>query len=84
MARHKKVLRFLAERRRVEALRTKRPVGVSVVDVAVVATGHGTNYASQAVCNDCEEHHGVHEKIMDVKLPGARARKGQKNTPMVE
>jgi len=60
------------------------PPRVSVVDVAVAVTGHDANYASQAVRNICEQHPDVHEKIMDVKFPDVRGRRGQKNTPVAD
>ena len=60
------------------------PPRVSVIDVAVAVTGHDANYASQAVRNACEKYPDVHEKIMDVKFPDVRGRKGQKNTPVVD
>ena len=60
------------------------PPRVSVVDVAVAVTGHDANYASQAVRNICDKHPDVHEKIMDVKFPDVRGRRGQKNTPVAD
>ena len=54
------------------------PLRISVIDVAVLITGHGSDYASQAIRNVCHEFLDVREKITDFKFPG----RGQKNTPV--
>ena len=51
------------------------PARISVIDVAVLITGHGRDYAAQAVRNICEGHPAVSDKITDCKFPGERQRK---------
>ena len=60
------------------------PPRISVIDVAVVITGHGAKYASEAVRNIRQNHPDVSEKIGDVKFPDSRGRKGQKSTPAMD
>ena len=56
------------------------PARISVIDVAVALSGHGADYASQAVRNICENYAEVREKITDFKFPG----RGQRKTPVAD
>ena len=57
------------------------PPRVSVIDVAVVVTGHNAHYVSDTVRNIRKKFPDIHDKIGDVFLD-ARGRKGGKNTPV--
>ena len=68
--------------REVKQLRTtdETPPRISVIDVAVVITGHGADYASQTIRGIWQKHPEVREKITDFKFPG----KGQRKTQVVD
>jgi len=69
-------LATLLGRETMEIRRTEdTPPRVSVIDVASIITGHGADYASQAVRNVYDNHPEVREKITDFKFPGRRQRK---------
>ena len=55
------------------------PPRVSVIDVAVVVTGHDAHYASEAVHNIRKKFPDIHDKIGDAFLD-ARGRRGQHQT----
>ena len=69
--------------REVKQLRTtdETPPRISVIDVAVVITGHGADYASQTIRGIWQKHPEVREKITDFKFPGKRQRKNASGKP---
>ena len=56
----------------------ENPARSSVIDVAVALSGHGADYASQAVRNICENYAEVREEITDFKFP----RRGLRKCPL--
>jgi len=56
------------------------PPRISVIDVAVMITGHGPDYASQAIRNISENYPDVRGIITDLKFRG----RGQRNTPVTD
>ena len=54
------------------------PPRISVIDVAVVITAHGADYASQSIRCIWQKYPEVREKITDFKFPG----RGQRKTPV--
>ena len=60
------------------------PPRVSVIDVAVVVTGHDANYASEAVRNIRKKCSDIHDRIGDHTFLDARGRKCGKNIPVTD
>ena len=58
----------------------RQPRMVSVIDVAVAMTGHGADYASQAIRIICEKYPESREKITEFKFRG----RAQRNTPATD
>ena len=51
------------------------PARISVIDVAVALSGHGADYASQAVRNICENYAEVREKSRTSNSPAGASEK---------
>ena len=82
------VLYELAELVAMEAICIRKtdqsPPRVSVIDVAVVVTGHDAHYASDAVRSIRKKYPDIHDKIGDHTFLDARGRKCGKNTPVTD
>ena len=71
------LLAALVDRDTIQIRKTEEtPPRISVIDVAILVTGYGADYASQAIRNVCDKYPDIREHIADFKFKG----RGQKNT----